>query len=212
MAIYSDTEQDANVLDYDKQERCRQILAQRETAKDKREAAAERRKEKAYIQKLLNESLQKPVKRMVISIEWKKSRMWGNCPSLEAAIEFADGTFTRTDKKYYASGCGYDKACAVIDELMNDYMKWRLHQINFGTDRLPVRRAHRILPGAFEDIKIPYGVSRSDQNTSQGLIKHFYFDAGGVESYRSIAEFLGGTWETTASGKMFDVYTFEMKE
>lgn len=204
MAIYSDTEQDANVVDYDKQERRKQILT-------KRQAAAERRKEKLYIQSLLDEPLQKPVKRMVISIEWKKSKTWGNCPSLEAAIEFADGSFTRTDKKYYASGCGYDKACAVIDELFNDYMKWRLHQIDFGTNRSPVRRAHRILPGAFEDIKIPDGVSRSDQNTSQGVIKHFYFDAGGVSTYKQIAEFLGGTWECTASGKMFDVYTFEMK-
>lgn len=192
-----------------KEERRARIIVERaadkQAAKDKREAAAARRKEKAYIQSLLDEPLQKPVKRMVISIEWKKSKMWGNCPSLEAAIEFADGSFTRTDKKYYASGCGYDKACAVIDELMNDYMKWRLHQIGFTKEQ---SQALNYSPKRGD---VPYGVSRNDQPTTEGTLKHFYFNAGGVSSYKQIAEFLGGTWECTASGKMFDVYTFEMK-
>lgn len=192
-----------------KEERRARIIAERAAAKDKRDKRAAEKKEKAYIQELLNEPLQKPVKRMVINVEWKKSKMWGNCPSLEAAIEFQDGSFTRTDKKYYASGCGYDKACAVVDELFNDYMKWRLHQISFDQE---YNMTSYYAPNPTNEVRVPYGLYHRDQTINEVIYPHFSFNAGGVSSYKQICEFLGGTWECFTSGKAFDFYTFEMKE
>ena len=49
-------------------------------------ARQEARKEAKRVAKIEAERNQKPVKSIDFSIEWKKSRTWGNCPRLDAFI------------------------------------------------------------------------------------------------------------------------------
>ena len=47
-----------------------------------------------------------------VSVEWKRSSVWGHNPTATARTD--DGTFTG-----YASGCGYDKESAAVGEALN---------------------------------------------------------------------------------------------
>jgi hypothetical protein len=73
--------------------------------------------------KIEAERNQKPVKEIEISIEWKKSRMWGNNPHLTAWVRFED----ETSEKFCctASGCGYDKESQVISDVYNEFLKYK---------------------------------------------------------------------------------------
>lgn len=145
---------------------------------------------------------QKPVKSLTISIVWHKSRTWGYCPSAEAAIEFHDGTFQRTDKPYKASGCGYDKESTVIAEIFNDYLKYKLYQKHPWKDRINQ-----------ETTNFPYGVTYYNGTTQapreDGYIYKPSFSAGvGTSCYYKISEFIGGKFESIASGKSFNVFKY----
>lgn len=64
---------------------------------------------------LLNSDLK--INKIVISIEWKKSRTWGNNPHCEVKVFYNNNqveTFTGS-----ASGCGYDKRSAATAEALN---------------------------------------------------------------------------------------------
>lgn len=55
--------------------------------------------------------------RLVITVEWKKSRMWGANPHATARAYYDNhscNTFTAT-----AGGCGYDKLSTVVADVMN---------------------------------------------------------------------------------------------
>jgi hypothetical protein len=126
---------------------------------------------------------------MTITIEWKKSSTWGNCPRAYASLQFADGSYYTTDNNYYASGCGYDKESTVIASIFNDFLRYKLWQREDkdNTDK-------------------PYGISLNYDYSP-------YFDGGiGTSCYYSISEFIGGEFKHIASGKTFDVYTFTTKE
>lgn len=134
---------------------------------------------------------QKPVKSITVTVEWKKSPTWGNCPTASADINFVDGSFKRTTERYYASGCGYDKESTVVAELLNDYLKYKLWDLEGKFDDTMTR-----------DIK-PYGIRLSFDYSP-------YFEGGvGMSCYYSIMEFLGGKLTHVASGNKFDVYRIE---
>ena len=64
---------------------------------------------------LLNSDLK--INKILISIEWKKSRTWGNNPHAEVKIFYNNNhieIFTGS-----ASGCGYDKRSAATAEALN---------------------------------------------------------------------------------------------
>ena len=130
---------------------------------------------------------QKPVKSVTISIEWRKSRTWGNNPHASARVEYIDGTWNSYDG-YTASGCGYDKESTVIASALNDILRYKLWEIEDNAEMIASK---------------PYGVRLSyDYNP--------HFEGGvGTSCYYRIAEWLGGTMKHTASGKTFDVYTIE---
>ena len=135
------------------------------------------------------EKNQKKIKSIEISIEWKKSRTWGNCPRASAKIEFADGSYKYDDGLYYASGCGYDKESTVIADIFNNYLKYTLWEIEGNVDKIE---------------KKPYGI-RLNYDYSP------CFEGGvGTSCYYSISEFIGGKFTHITSGKTFDVYKFEM--
>lgn len=135
-------------------------------------------------QEELEQRNQKPVSSIEINIEWKKSKTWGSNPHAEARIHFADGTYQYKDG-YTCSGCGYDKESTVIARIFNEFLRYELWNM--------------------EDKDItnkPYGINLDfDYNP--------YYDGGiGTSCYRSISEFIGGEFETIASGKSFDSYKF----
>ena len=138
---------------------------------------AEARKESKRIAKIEAEKNQLQVKEVKFNIEWKKSRMWGFNPHMEAYIYFVDGS----GEKYSctASGCGYDKESTVIAEVFNAFLKYKLYQIS-------------------ETEALPYGIRIGDYKGYSGGI--------GVECYYKIAENINGKFEKLASGKSFDAY------
>ena len=134
------------------------------------------------------ERSQKPVKSLTISIEWRRSQMWGMNPHAEASVYFKDGTFERNDG-YTAGGYGYDKESTVIAHIFNEYLRYKLWQRE-----------------DMDNSKAPYGVSLTfDWSPSFGW-------GVGTSCYYAIAEFIGGKFEDVTHGKTFDVYKFTMDE
>jgi hypothetical protein len=154
------------------------------------------------------EKNQKPVKSLTISIEWKKSRMWGSNPHASAEVHFQDGTFERREG-YTAGGCGYDKTSTVVAEIFDDFLKYKLW------GKLPTEKKYHI-NGEKRDR--PYGVSFGDYPIGDGKendvkIPYRQFSGGiGMSCFPAISEFIGGTFETVASGKSFDVYRYADNE
>lgn len=120
---------------------------------------------------------------MSVTIDWRKNRTWGWCPSLHAYILFEDGTEKEYDS--YASGCGYDKGSTVLADLFNFACKpnWYAHR----------RRA-----------KKPYGIYTNDFG--------MWFEGGiGVNCYYSIAEYLSGKMVHEVEAPNYDRFTFTFK-
>jgi len=137
-----------------------------------------------------SEKNQKLVESIVISIEWKKSQMWGSNPHAEAKVHFKDGTYTYSDG-YTCSGCGYDKESTVIAQIFDDFLMYRLWELEETT----VNKADK-----------PYGCRFSEDHNP-------YYEGGvGTNCYYKISEFIGGKFESISCGKTFNVYKFTMNE
>ena len=128
------------------------------------------------------------VKRLSISVEWHRSRVWGNCPKAYWSCTFADGSYMSGTES--CGGCGYDKESTVIASVFNKCcsgMLWRK------------RKTKK---------EAPYGCHVKDS-----WFPHF---DGGVctNCYIRITEFLGGKWEHTGWTDSSDSYliTFPMKK
>jgi hypothetical protein len=126
------------------------------------------------------ERAQPRVASLTISVEWKKSRTWGHNPHASVRVLFADGTSTYRDG-FTCSGCGYDKASTVVGEVFDTFLRYKLWEERGGT--------------------APYGLYQSPLYRSFG-------HGIGMSCYPSIAEFIGGAFETVASGDSFDVYRY----
>ena len=161
-----------------------QLQAEKQAKREAKKKEREEAKRLAKIEALKN---QKPVSKITISIEWKKSRMWGSNPHAEARIEHKDGTFSYGFAK--CSGCGYDKESTVIADIFNNFLRYKL----FG-ELVPVK-------DSFSDNGRPYGI----------YLDTFYphYSGGiGTNCYHDIAKAIGGKFEHTARGKSFDVFTY----
>jgi hypothetical protein len=158
----------------------------------RRKARKEERRIEAEAKRIEAEKNQKPVKELTISIEWKKSRTWGSNPHAMAEVLFHDGTFERRGG-FTASGCGYDKESTVIAEIFNDFLLYKLYR-----DDLPTEPKYW---DNGEKVSKPCGVTiRGDWKS--------YEDGIGTSCYPRIAEYIGGRFETIASGKTFDVFKY----
>jgi hypothetical protein len=147
-------------------------------------AKQEARKQAKELARIEQERNQKPVKRLTISIEWKKSRMWGSNPHAEATIQHHDGSFSRGFAT--CSGCGYDKESTAIADIFNNFLKYKLYTPSF--DQLPNENG------------LPYGIYL-------GQYRH-YSGGIGTNCYHDIAKAIGGEFKRVASGKTFDVYEY----
>ena len=129
------------------------------------------------------------VVKLSISVEWHRSRTWGNCPTAHFSCHFADGTYLSGSES--CSGCGYDKESTVIARIFNQCclgMLWR-----------KTRRKANLKDK-------PYGIY-------MGCFP--CFDGGiGTNCYITITKWLGGQWERVASGSTYNNYliTFPAKK
>lgn len=174
--------------------------------------ARQKAKKEAKIEKEINSEKNQPaVKELLITIEWKKSRMWGSNPHAEVAVTFqkGDNSYGRFERKdgYTASGCGYDKESTVIARIFNDFLKYKLWNKSIEQCR---RKDYKWK----EENGAPYGVSAGSYKDDFDIsVEYRYFDGGiGSNCYYAISEFLGGKFEHLACGKTFDVYKYTDNE
>ena len=132
-----------------------------------------RKEEEKYQQVFTTPDLE----RIEVSIEWKRSRTWGNCPTAEMRAWDKNGNFYT--HKAHASGCGYDKGSTVLAECLNTCIRGMIY------------RKRKAIQS--KKIKTPCGIN-SWLNCEGGI---------GISCYYEIAKFLGGkmTWK---EGKCWD--------
>jgi hypothetical protein len=185
--------------------------------RDARKAARHEAKEAARIEAEKN---QRHVKEMTISIEWRKSRMWGNNPHAEVSTIYQNdgkGEYYAPSQVFTCGGCGYDKESTVIASAFNAFLKYKL----WGKMKKYARweRRNHDGPNTNENYKRvfchPYGISISKAfvgRDGKKYSEHRYFDGGiGTSCYthdNGIAAAIGGKFEHIASGKTFDVYKY----
>lgn len=157
-------------------------LEEKQVLKAQRIEAKKQAKEAAEIEREKN---QKPVKKIVFSIEWKKSRIWGANPHMEAKVYYHDGTFDTINTT--TSGCGYDKESTVIAQGFNAVMKYKLWALPYES---------------FKNGSLPYGIH------AYSVDSRTYGYGIGTSCYYKIAEAIGGEFKNIASGKTFDVYEY----
>lgn len=141
---------------------------------------------------LLNSDLK--INKIVITVEWKKSRTWGNNPHAEVKVFYNNNqieTFTGS-----ASGCGYDKRSAATSEAL---------------DKCELLKA-LLYKAENKRLKDKNGATRRDflgYGSGYGAIPHF---EGGV-GFRSHETILNNLNFKTSlydeSSATYDLYIFE---
>jgi len=127
-----------------------------------------------------------------ISIEWKRSQMWGSNPKAECWASFInkDGNH---DSIYVVSGsiggCGYDKQSTAVANCLNQInaVLQPLYAIKDGSIN---SKNHELLG---------YGSGYGILPSIEGGV--------GVSCYPAIFNKIGYKFKTVASGKTYDVYT-----
>ena len=136
-----------------------------------------------------------------ISVELKKSRVWGYNPhaTVDSWTVDSDGVTDCTTTTGRASGCGYDKQSAAIAEAFNASPVILKALYNAEERRLKGRESRKQSRRDF----IGYGSGDSSR-------PHF-FGRCGVSVFYKIFENCGYTFEQVASGKTFDAYKITKK-
>ncbi len=119
------------------------------------------------------------IKLTKITVEWKKSRTWGNCPRVRAQVWSKSGEYF--EGTGYASGCGYDKESAAIYSAMRGCHAWDFEVFS---------NKKEIYPFHFND---------SD------ALPRFDFGGCGVSFLREFVDARGLKW-SEAHGRAFDYY------
>jgi hypothetical protein len=158
------------------------------------------RKEKAEARKAIREAVkhqkrvdevkaQPKLESLTITIEWRKSRMWGWNPYATGEAITKEGY--RLTKWAKASGCGYCKRSTVIADLFNQFLRHKLYD-------------QKVISGLCKSK--PYGI-RLREVGGNWLS---YFEGGiGEDCYSDISKAIGGTWEQIANAKHVDVYQYK---
>ena len=129
-----------------------------------------------------------------ISIEWKKSKMWGSNPTAEAKIICEDSEGNRVYQNYTSgsiSGCGYDKESTAVAMALN--------------------QSNAVLKAFFDKVS-PNSDRRELFGYGVGIYEGVATLSGGVGTscYYKNFESVGYKFEKTASGKTFDVYRISL--
>ena len=135
--------------------------------------------------------------KILITVNWVKSKTWGANPHV--IVEVWTDQHTRTETTGTASGCGYDKQSAAIAEAFNQNESI-LKALYIAEEK---RLANTTEGDTSRRAVIGYG---SGYNALPA------FEGGcGVSCFRLIFSNIGFKWEDIASGEMFDVYTITRK-
>lgn len=163
---------------------------------------------KSYLIKRKEKSVYKSIERQVdrvltiqksgrlidakITIEWKKSKMWGSNPSAECVYSYRDvNGDVRTNRVYSGSigGCGYDKQSTAVANCLN--------KINEVLKSLYIVKDRNI--NIDNHVLLGYGSGYGITPSIEGGV--------GVSCYNSIFEKIGYEFKCIASGSNFDVFT-----
>ncbi len=131
-----------------------------------------------------------------ISVEWKRSAMWGSNPKAECWAQFKDanGNF---DSCYVVSGsiggCGYDKLSTAVADVLNQ-VNAVLRPFYLAKNEAPTKKNHEFLG---------YG-------SGYGILPSFEGGVG-ISCYPRIFDSVGYDFKTVASGKTYDVFTISKK-
>lgn len=133
---------------------------------------------------VFNESLQE-IESLTISVEWKKSQMWGNNPNASTYVpgvgEVCSGSI---------GGYGYDKESTAVANVLNQVPQFRKLLFDLKNKRSNYKKSNREVFG--------YGAG-------YGILPSFEGGVG-VSCYDRIFNNIGYKFETVSSGKTFDVY------
>jgi hypothetical protein len=131
---------------------------------------------------------------IVVSIEWKKSRMWGMNPKATANVEYVGKNGDTIYQRFESSrvgGCGYDKESTAFAQAVNQikplmYLLAEMKNKNFDKGDKEI---------------FTYGVSAYNGHLPT-------FSGGvGTSCYYGVFESCGFRMVKTAGGKTFDVYS-----
>ena len=157
------------------------------TQEEKDEQAHKRYCEKIK-QEVYMEQHQPHVKKLTITVEWRKSKAWISNPHATGEVLYMDGS-TSNHLIATCSGCGYDKESTVVADIFNGCLKYKLWD---------------------KDIKHrdkPYGVSFIPPYN--GVPETRRFEGGvGTGCYYRIAPYIGGEFTHIVSRDYFDVYQY----
>ena len=163
---------------------------------------------KSYLIKRKEKSVYKSIERQVnrvstiqksgklidakITIEWKKSKMWGSNPTAECTYSYRDANGdVRTNRVYSGSvgGCGYDKESTAVANCLN--------QINEVLKPLYLLKDKNI--NIDNHVLFGYGTGYGITPSIEGGV--------GVLCYNSIFNKIGYDFKCIAIGRNFDVFT-----
>ena len=134
----------------------------------------------AKLEKLTKIEQAEDIEQIRISVEWKKSAMWGMNPHIELSAYSSNNCYNANST---ASGCGYDKESQAIAEALNSI---------YGVRKLLIEKLDYI------NEKKPYGISQ------HGIIPSF---SGGVGTNCFTSFFREIDWSVTEMhGKTYDSY------
>ena len=191
----------ANIAKYLTEKENKKVSEGKKTLADYTEKAKARVLKKSYaaakLQKLESvESETRVLKQISITVEWKKSRMWGYNPTAEITFSYTDGTFER-DTSGSIGGCGYDKESTATGQVLSENLSL-LSEL--------YARQEEIM----DEWKNDSSIRRERLNYGAGHGVLPYFDGGvGFNCHRHILEKLGFTQISETNGKHFNVYVFQ---
>jgi len=122
---------------------------------------------------------------LTVTVEWKKSKMWGMNPTAESYVNGIGFVSSGS-----ISGCGYDKQSTAVAKVLNQVPQFMQLMYSFKDKSKNVNLKNHEVFGYGSG----YGVLPS-------------FEGGvGVSCYDRIFNKIGYKFETLSSGKTFDVY------
>jgi hypothetical protein len=160
-----------------------------DTRKQKSEARKAIREAVKFQKKVEAVKAQPELESLTITIEWRKSRMWGWNPYATGEAITKEGY--RMVGMAKASGCGYCKRSTVIADLFNQFLRHKLYD-------------QKVISGLCKSK--PYGIRLREV----GKNWLSYFEGGiGEDCYSDISKAIGGTWKQIANAKHVDVYQYK---
>lgn len=174
----------------------------------KRGAADLMKSQAVKLEKLETAAAARDLVEIVVNVEWKRNRTWGNNPTAEVIV-VGEG-------RYYgsASGCGYDKQSAAVAEALNQSpaVLKALYTLKENGLNNPPAEGRALNPFAAEPLREAPISSDSICGYGAGYDILPYFEGGvGVSCFWSILEKCGFAVKGVASGRMFDAWTVEKK-